>query len=239
MTALVASVFVASLLGSAHCAGMCGGFVCAYAPGATARAHVAYHGMRLAAYLTLGVAAGLVGVGVTQAGRFVAVQQGAALVAGALMVLWGLAAILRARGLPALGRAAPAPPRTALQQLTRRASGWSPSGRAAMFGGITALLPCGWLYAFVVTAAGTGSVPRATLVMAVFWLGSVPALLAVAGGAHRLTARWRAQIPLVTAMSIVLMGVLTIGLVLRPRAHAAHAATPGALAPDHAHGAAR
>jgi uncharacterized protein len=226
VTALVASVFVASLLGSVHCAGMCGGFVCGYAPGSTPRAHVLYHGMRLAVYVTLGAAAGLVGAGITQAGQLVSVQQGAALVAGALMVVWGGTTILAARGVRMPFVARPDRPRPVLQQLTRRARDWSPSGRAAAFGGLTALLPCGWLYAFVVTAAGTGSVPRAMLVMSVFWLGTVPALLAVAGGAQRLTARWRRHIPVVTAVSIVLMGLLTMGLVLRPHQHEAHAATP-------------
>jgi uncharacterized protein len=237
VTALIASVFVASLLGSVHCAGMCGGFVCSYAPGAPKRAHLAYHGARLTAYLTLGVIAGLLGAGVTQAGRLVSVQQGAALVAGVLMVAWGAASLLAARGVRVPLFSASATPSAGLQQLTRRASAWSPTGRAATFGGMTALLPCGWLYAFVVTAAGTGSVPRATLVMAVFWLGSVPALLAVAGGAQRVTARWRAHIPAVTAASIVLMGLLTVWMVLKPRPHAAHAAVPAMVAPDGAHGA--
>jgi sulfite exporter TauE/SafE len=238
VTALVASVFVASLLGSVHCAGMCGGFVCGYAPGSTARAHVAYHGMRLVVYLSLGIVAGAVGAGITQAGQLVSVRHAAALVAGALMVLWGTTTILATRGVRVPWLSAPVAARPALQQLTRRAQGWSPTGRAAAFGSLTALLPCGWLYAFVVTAGGTGSVPRAMLVMAVFWLGSVPALLAVAGGAQQLTARWRAQIPVVTATSIVLMGLLTIGLVLRPREHLAHAATPAVLdktGQSHAH----
>ncbi len=231
MSALIASVFVASLLGSVHCAGMCGGFVCSYAPGAPARAHAAYHGMRLAAYLALGVVAGSLGAGVTHAGELLAVRHAAALVAGALMVLWGVATLLAARGVRVPFVTVPAPAHGALQQIVRRSATWSPSGRAAAFGGMTALLPCGWLYAFVVTAAGTGSVPRAMLVMGVFWLGTVPALLAVAGGVQRLTARWRAVVPTVTAASIVLMGLLTIALVLRPRSHPVHAALPVADAP--------
>ena len=45
-------MLVASLLGSAHCAGMCGGFVCFYSGGtgatrATLRAHAPYNGGRL------------------------------------------------------------------------------------------------------------------------------------------------------------------------------------------------
>jgi uncharacterized protein len=151
------------------------------------------------------------------------------LVAGVLMVLWGTATLLAARGVRVPGLAPGAAAPTLLVPLTRRAAQWSPSARAATFGGMTALLPCGWLYAFVVTAAGTGAVDRAMLVMAVFWLGSVPALLAVAAGVQRATGRWRARIPMVTATSVLLMGLLTMGLVLRPPRQHAHAAVPASL----------
>ena len=69
MTAIFA-ILVASLLGSVHCAGMCGGFVCFYAAGArtTLATHVAYNLGRLVSYLLLGVMAGLVGMSVDRAG---------------------------------------------------------------------------------------------------------------------------------------------------------------------------
>ncbi len=235
MTALVASVFVASLLGSVHCAGMCGVFVCAYAPGASRWSHVAYHGMRLATYVTLGALAGVIGAGLTQAGEFVTVQHAAALVAGSLMVVWGLATILAARGVAVPRLTWPAPIQRGLHRMVQRATGWSATQRAFTLGAVTALLPCGWLYAFVVTAAGTGAPHTAMLAMAVFWLGTVPALLAVATGVQRLAARWRDRIPLMTASSIVLIGLLTIALQVWPREHAAHAATLPSPTPDAPH----
>ena len=61
MIALAGSVLLASLLGSPHCAGMCGGFVCFYSGqdgrGQT-RAHAAYNLGRLVSYLVLGLLAG-------------------------------------------------------------------------------------------------------------------------------------------------------------------------------------
>ena len=51
MTALLASVFSASLLGSVHCAAMCGGFVCAVSgEGRPLASQVAWHLVRGAAY---------------------------------------------------------------------------------------------------------------------------------------------------------------------------------------------
>ena len=64
MIEVVGAVLVASLLGSPHCAGMCGGFVCFYSTqggGARWYSHLAYNGGRLLSYLGLGLAAGLVG----------------------------------------------------------------------------------------------------------------------------------------------------------------------------------
>lgn len=235
MTALVASVFVASLLGSVHCAGMCGGFVCAYAPGATRWSHVAYHGARLITYLTLGMLAGVIGAGLTQAGELLTVQHAAAIVAGSLMVLWGAATLLAARGVALPRLHWPESIQMRLHRVVRRAAAWSPTQRAFTLGAVTTLLPCGWLYAFVVTAAGTGAPTSAILVMGVFWLGTVPALLAVAAGVQRLAARWRDRLPLVTASSIMLIGLLTIALHVWPREHAAHAATIAPRADDVVH----
>ena len=73
---LVLAVLAASLLGSPHCAAMCGGFVCFYAGSGDRRGvagHVAYHLGRLAAYLTLGVLAGTLGSRLDAAGRMAGV----------------------------------------------------------------------------------------------------------------------------------------------------------------------
>ena len=66
MTALLGAVFVASLAGSLHCAGMCGPLVAFYS-GADAShglarsiTHAVYNGGRLAGYLVLGAVAGVV-----------------------------------------------------------------------------------------------------------------------------------------------------------------------------------
>src|SRR5690606_18807129 len=66
-------------------------------------------------------------------------------------------------------------------------SGTSSLGRAALLGVSTGLLPCGWLYAFALSAAATGSARDGALVMAAFWLGSVPALVGVGAIVARLS----------------------------------------------------
>jgi hypothetical protein len=72
------------------------------------------------------------------------------------------------------------------------------------------LLPCWWLYAFTVTAAGTGSPLRSMLVMFVFWLGTLPMMLAVGLGARRFFGPWRHRLPLVSAGLLVMLGLFSI-----------------------------
>ena len=248
MLALVASVWLASLLGSAHCAAMCGGFVCAYAGGARGTAdraaHVAYNLGRLASYLALGVVAGVAGTSLSRAGSIAGVARPAAVVAGTLMMLWGLAAALRAGDvrvpqLPLTGKA-PALLRRALVAVAAQPA----PVRAGTLGALTALLPCGWLWAFAITAAGTGSLAGALVVMTAFWAGTVPALAAVGLAAQRAAGPLRARLPMLTAGVLVVLGLLTIAGKFQPAgAHAAHAAPLAAplAAQSHvpAHGAPR
>ncbi len=227
------AVLVASLLGSVHCAAMCGAFTCLYAPtGATWRetrgAHAAYNVGRLAAYLLLGTTAGLLGAGLERAGTLAGVQHVAALGTAVLLVLWGAHALLVAGG----ARIAPVRPPAAWQHAMggalRRMMDRPPVVRAAATGLLTTLLPCGWLYAFVVTAAGTGAPLHGAALMAVFWLGTLPMMLTVGVGLQRLAGPWRARLPLASAATILLLGLLSLAshLDLVPAAHWLHRVMP-------------
>lgn len=236
---LVIGVLVASLLGSVHCAGMCGGFVCFYAggTGSGTRAHVAYNVGRLASYLFLGLVAGMVGATVDRFGALAGLSRGAAVLSGTLMVAWGLSTLLAARGVrwPRLeGRVAGQNP---LGKLLARVRGRSAIVRAATTGLLTTLLPCGWLYAFVAAAAGTGRVDRALVTMGVFWLGTLPMMLAVGYGVQRLSGPLRTRLPVVTATAVVVMGLLSIAGKLRIEPQAlARAASSTTTIPSAPHG---
>lgn len=211
--ALPLGVLGASLVGSVHCAAMCGSFVCAYAaPGGAmgAAQHVAYNTGRLASYLLLGALAGSLGAGLDASGALMGIGRGATIVSGLLLIAWGVG-ILARRRLPSLRPPAAGGPLQRvlgrLLGLTRQAT---PTTRAAAIGGVSALLPCGWLYAFVVTAGGTGRVGSALLVMSVFWVGTLPAMLTAGVAIQRLSGPLRARLPLLTATAVILMGALSI-----------------------------
>jgi sulfite exporter TauE/SafE len=233
-------ILTASLLGSVHCAAMCGGFVCLYAGSAQGdhapmrsqlASHALYNVGRLTSYLLLGAIAGAIGSGITSFGAWAGLGHAATIVAGALMIGWGISAIAAQRGIR-LGVSPTGVPlawQRALGRVLQSVRG-QPMGVRALFTGLgTTLLPCGWLYVFVATAGGSGSVRDGMLVMAVFWLGTVPALVAVGVGAQRVFGPFRRRLPTLGAVTVLLMGVLAVsGRLTMSNSHATSAPTNGA-----------
>ena len=232
MTLLLA-VLGASLLGSVHCAAMCGGFVCLYAgTGAPQHGrrdaefmpHAAYNAGRLVSYITLGVIAGSIGQGVNELGSLVQVSRLAAIVAGALMVLWGSSTLLAALGARTPRFGVPDVVQATFGGVLVRLRASSAVVRGGATGLLTTLIPCGWLYAFVATAGGTGKVGDAVLVMTFFWLGTLPMMAAVGAGAQRAFGSFRRRLPLVAAGVAVALGLLSMAgrLSVGPIEHTLH-----------------
>ena len=221
MGALLGGVLAASLVGSLHCAGMCGPLAAFCSSG---RDHggaslAAYHLARLVGYLGLGLAAGAVGAALDLGGEAVGLGRVAAVLAGAVMILSGLGTFAGPR--LARWRAArsdrvrgPGPVTRAVTRATARARDLPATGRSLAIGGLSALLPCGWLYAFAAAAAGTGSPTRGALVMAAFWLGTVPILLGLGLGVAGLLAGLRRRAPRlmpgVVSVCLVGLGLFTL-----------------------------
>jgi sulfite exporter TauE/SafE len=205
----------AGVLGSAHCIGMCGGLIAVASDGAgsfeqRAVVQAGYQAARLASYVVLGAVAGGLGRALDLAGQAAGLGKAAAVVAGGIMTLWGLLAMLEATG--ALKRKLPGlrllPPRVVIWLASLRER--TPLARAVLLGGASALLPCGFLYAFAFAGAATGSPLGGMAVMAALWLGNLPALLGfgllLAGALSRL----RRHIPLLSAASVLMLGLFTL-----------------------------
>ncbi len=58
-------------------------------------------------------------------------------------------------------------------------------------GGMSVLLPCGWIFLFSGMAASTGSLRTGAFLFLMLWLGSLPALVAAIGGWAYFRTRWR------------------------------------------------
>jgi sulfite exporter TauE/SafE len=203
----------AGVLGSLHCVGMCGGLVAIASEGSSGlksrlAVQASYQLARLASYVTLGLAAGLLGHALDLAGEAAGLGKTAAVVAGVTMLAWGALAMLRAAGvkLASPQLRLPSALTSWLADLQRR----PPLLRAGLLGGASALLPCGFLYAFALAAASTGSALGGALVMAALWAGNLPALLGFGLALGSLLAGVRRHLPLLSAAAILVLGFSTL-----------------------------
>lgn len=242
MTALALSVFVAALLGSVHCAGMCGSFAClasglhgaptgdAGDPALRRSARMstaAYNVGRLISYVVLGALVGAAGAGLDQLGAVAGFARPAAIAAGVLLMLWGLTTLLGTLGVRLPAVAVPPALAAAMARGVRAVRTYPPVARGLALGVLTAALPCGWLYAFVATSAAAGSAPGGAVVMAAFWTGTVPMMAAVGLGAQRLLGPARKHLPAFTAIVLVVLGAMTVAGRFVPHAHAAPLSAAG------------
>ncbi|NUQ61255.1 MAG: sulfite exporter TauE/SafE family protein [Pirellulales bacterium] len=216
---LLTAVIVASLLGSLHCAGMCGPLV-AFAVGDGRRQswtnrmglQAAYHGGRLVTYAAVGGIAGLAGAAVDLGAARLGIHRAASIVAVALMIGVGAVAVLRYGAVRLPQWRLPGRVRSLIAGGQRAALAMRPVPRSLTVGLLTPLLPCGWLYLFALVAAGAGNAVLGMAVMTAFWLGTLPVLLSVGVGVQLLAGTIGRRMPLATAVAIVLLAITTIFL---------------------------
>jgi sulfite exporter TauE/SafE len=199
------TAFLAGLVTSLHCAGMCGPLACAVLPGPGDRADVptastVYHLSRLAGYGVLGALAGGIG-----RGPLSLVSEGAVRYLPWLLVLFFLAVAVRfdqrLPRLPVLGRA--------YHWLSWRLRGRSRLQSAATLGLATPLLPCGPLYFLLSLALLSGSPVRGAETLLAFGLGTVPLLWFAQVNYHwlrlRLGPAWLGRIQATLAIAAALL----------------------------------
>ncbi|HLE28983.1 MAG TPA: sulfite exporter TauE/SafE family protein [Anaerolineales bacterium] len=246
-------IFTASLMGSVHCAAMCGGFTLSLARPGQAGSSLArmtvYHAGKLFTYVFIGLAAGLAGAAMLDNPAIRVAQIAFSALAGVLIVVVGLQTLGLVPGQSLVGRLSSGlwlgpflgpffqafRAQAAGAQLGRGRA--SPLQGAFFLGLFNGFLPCGLVYAFALAAAGTGSPLAAMLTMLAFGLGTVPMLVAIGLGGTAL-AMWRASrlrptLLRAAGVLVIALGVLTVlrGTPLLPT-FAANAEHGG-----HAHGA--
>jgi len=215
LTGMLISVLLASLLGSTHCAGMCGAFVMlamhdpAAKPISTGVLQSCYHLGRLSTYTALGAIAGIIGRTLDFGGEQAGIFRAAAIISAVLLVFVGAGMLLKATGVQT--PSVPVPPvwRRFIEARYAHALALPPLMRAGAIGMLTTLLPCGWLYTYVITAAGSGDPVNGALIMFVFWLGTLPMLAAAAFSIRRVTTWLGPKAPIATAVLMIFVGSLT------------------------------
>jgi sulfite exporter TauE/SafE len=198
----LAAVFLVGLLGSVHCAGMCGGIVGALAlaparPGATVIAlrvaaaapalprTLAYNLGRVASYGAAGALAGGLAGGALRLGALPALQAGAYVLANLLLLALGLYLMDAWRGIARIEAGGQAIWRR-VAPLLRRIGPPATAGRLFLAGAVWGWLPCAMVYSVLVTATLSGSAGGGAAVMLAFGLGTLPMMMALGLAGARL-----------------------------------------------------
>ena len=241
----VAAAFLAGLVGSPHCVGMCGGFAAAAGQSSSRRAGerpalllpvlnarggvLLWHLGRLTTYAVLGALAGAFG-SVIPGPRWVPAALSAAL------LLWFAASLA---GLTP-GRTIPFP-------ALARAGAWLARQDGLvwryLFGLATGVLPCGLVYAALSMAVASAAPATGAAAMAAFGLGTVPALAVLAEAVQGL-ARRGIWVRRALALLVLVAGLGSLGMRMARGGHMQHhmtapapTSTDGIQAPAHGGGA--
>ncbi|MET0962880.1 MAG: sulfite exporter TauE/SafE family protein [Noviherbaspirillum sp.] len=234
--------FVAGLVGSVHCVGMCGGIVGAFslaaprpafpvpvvaAPAAAAidgaLRVLAYNAGRLGSYMAAGALAGGLLGGVRHLAGAAPMQMAAYWLANLVLVALGLYLMDAWRGLARLegaGRLL----WSRLQPLTRCLLPVDHPGKALALGALWGWLPCGMVYSMLMSAMLTGSAGGGAAVMLAFGLGTLPALITTGLLGNRLQA-WTRRRPVRMGAGLLVLAFGMLGL-----ARASHGIDIGWLA---------
>jgi len=208
-------LFAASLLGSAHCVGMCGPYVAMctaqFVPrGATPAARFFLRSVfnlgRIATYSLIGLIAGAFGQIVLAFADHLGLTGTVAIAAGAAAVLFGLSLMGWIRD-PARLAAHAGIDRVLRAGRTRLARS-SPMVAPLFLGMLQGWLPCALVYAAASRAAIAGSAGMGALTMLIFGLGTVPAVFALTVIPHTVVRRVKAQ--RLAGILLTLLGIILI-----------------------------
>ncbi len=215
--------FITGLVSSfGHCLGMCGGIVAIYSarqaalqpdgskPGLLTRigSLAPVHLGRISTYVVFGALIGLASSLLDRVSGLMGLQGlfsvlvGAAMFAVALSLLGVLPPVETALA-TLMGNATPM---SRMRTLFGKQGFWS----NWLVGVLWGFLPCGLVFAMLVTAAGTQTIWGGALTMFVFGLGTVPTLLGFGLAANLLSPSLRGRLQSLAAWLILLFAVQTI-----------------------------
>ncbi len=223
MTSLLLSTLfaalVAGLAGSTHCLAMCGGIAGALGLSSRAAAErsgrplawpLVYNGGRVLSYSLAGALVGGLGAGLGHLAGMDRVRLGLQVLAGLVLVLLGLRLVGGRRGFAWMDAAGGRLWRH-LSPLLRHVLPIDSLPRALAAGMLWGWLPCGMAYGVLSVAWLSADPVHGAAIMAVFGLGTLPALVAASGLAARIGAAagspaWRAA----AGCAIAAIGMLSI-----------------------------
>ena len=199
------TAFLLGLVGSLHCAGMCGPLALAVpiptrGVSRLVVGRAAYNLGRVTTYCGLGLVFGTIGRSLWLAG----VQEWFSIALGTLLLI----------GLFVSRRRSLSPPVIALVNRVKFGmSGLLKSGSlsaSAALGMLNGLLPCGLVYIACAGAAATGGIVSGFAYMAAFGAGTLPMMLAIGLTGKLIPLTWRVRWVRALPVAVFLLGTLLI-----------------------------
>lgn len=212
-------IFIAGVLGSMHCLGMCGGFPIAVSsvPDTCrlkkASSHLLYNFGRTFTYTFLGMLVGYMGLRIQSLGAVISSQVLLSTLTGIFMIYLGLqiAGLIREKNVPGF---------TPFYNLLKKimASFLKPgqSSGSLYLGIFNGFLPCPLVYGFLLAATASGSPLRGALIMFSFGLGTIPAMFLLGGLGELITPGFRARLSRVPGYFVVIFGLITFARGILP-----------------------
>ena len=207
--AILISALVLGLMGSFHCAGMCGPIAIALPlHGNTIGGKIFGGGLynigRTITYGIMGAIFGLLGQGI----QLIGFQQKVSVIMGALMIISVLFPALfknqyslNKSWLGFVGR---------LKKTIGKMFSVRTYSSLFFIGMLNGLLPCGLVYMAIAGAIGTGEVVLGSLYMILFGLGTIPMLLAISIAGNIMSIAVRKRINKLIPVLVVVVGIFFI-----------------------------
>ncbi|MEW6057614.1 MAG: sulfite exporter TauE/SafE family protein [Bdellovibrionota bacterium] len=201
------AVITASLLGSAHCVSMCGGLVMVAARDKFALGF--YHLGRLLGYCALGAFSGFMGSALLGSSSLRALSIFSSILLGCTFIFLGLRILLKRP----LHIKLPSALSSSHAYLLNKASAKRGTNVGSFSLGIlTALLPCGWLFTFVLAGIASQSAVSGALVLLLFWLGTLPALTLSSLLIKKVFQPIGRSVPGLSGLILIAVGLFSVGL---------------------------
>ena len=184
---VLSTAFLAGLLGSGHCFGMCGGIAAGLGAMSRGRGLVPalqFNLARLVSYAVLGLIAAMVLGGVTGLMPF---ARWLRLLTALLILMIGLKFLFNFRGIEWIERGG-AGLWKKIMPLAMKAGNRQDGPGRILLGLCWGLIPCGLVYTVLMTAASTANAASGAMTMLAFGLGTLPAMLGLTAAAPTLSA---------------------------------------------------
>jgi len=202
--------FIAGVLGSSHCLGMCGALVSGYfmnaGPTKSYLPYLVYQIARIFVYTMVGFAAATLGVVLVSSGVFGKMQSILQMFIGSVVIILALGIL---GWIPFQGSVRLLP-----MNLLRRGYAESrtkgPILGATIAGLLNGLMPCPLTFAMAVKATSATTIMEGGLLMLTFGAGTLPTMLFVSVAFGKMSAHFRGLMLKSAALIMIIMGSNTI-----------------------------